>query len=298
MKTVCFYHGSDLDGKCSGAIVAKARPQVELIPINYDQPIDMMKCEGNEVIFVDFCPKVEEAVTISQICSRLIIIDHHKTVDVAKLKELCTTRLELHVEIGQAGCELTWNYFFPDKFVPEAVRFLGRYDVWDHSDPRTLPFQYGARMKLKNPSNQQSVGEWPALLAATELGGEFVEEILEVGEICMKYQQEQDALYTQSAFEAKFNGGLRALCLNKMYCSSQVFASRWDNTKYDVMIAFGFRGDKWTVSLYTDRPDVDCGELCKRRGGGGHRQAAGFAVNSFQDIGLEDIRKIEEKPRA
>jgi len=46
---------------------------------------------------------------------------------------------------------------------------------------------------------------------------------------------------------------------------------------YDLMITFVRRPDKlWDVSLYSTKPDVDCGAIAKSFGGGGHLGAAGF----------------------
>ena len=61
-----------------------------------------------------------------------------------------------------------------------------------------------------------------------------------------------------------------------MLTNSQMFDSVWDNTKYDAMLTFGWRKGKWTVSLYTDKEHVDVSVAAKNRGGGGHKQAAGF----------------------
>lgn len=46
---------------------------------------------------------------------------------------------------------------------------------------------------------------------------------------------------------------------------------------YDLMITFVRRKDKlWNVSLYSTKPEIDCGEIAKSFGGGGHKGAAGF----------------------
>ena len=46
---------------------------------------------------------------------------------------------------------------------------------------------------------------------------------------------------------------------------------------YDLMITFCRRKDKlWNVSLYSTKPDIDCGAIAKSFGGGGHKGAAGF----------------------
>jgi nanoRNase/pAp phosphatase (c-di-AMP/oligoRNAs hydrolase) len=43
------------------------------------------------------------------------------------------------------------------------------------------------------------------------------------------------------------------------------------------MVTFVRRVDKlWNVSLYSTKPEIDCGEIAKSFGGGGHKGAAGF----------------------
>lgn len=51
---------------------------------------------------------------------------------------------------------------------------------------------------------------------------------------------------------------------------------------YDLMITFVRRKDKlWNVSLYSTKPEIDCGEIAKSFGGGGHKGAAGFQVKEL-----------------
>ena len=39
------------------------------------------------------------------------------------------------------------------------------------------------------------------------------------------------------------------------------------------------RPNKWKVSLYSTKPEIDCGAIAKTYGGGGHVGAAGFVCN-------------------
>ena len=55
-----------------------------------------------------------------------------------------------------------------------------------------------------------------------------------------------------------------------------LFSSIWNPEKYDAMLTFGYRKGQWTVSLYSDRDDVDVSVIAKNRGGGGHKGASGF----------------------
>lgn len=52
----------------------------------------------------------------------------------------------------------------------------------------------------------------------------------------------------------------------------------------DVCIAYCHNGDKFVVSAYSNKSDVDCSAFAKRHGGGGHRGAAGCTVDNVEGI--------------
>ena len=105
---------------------------------------------------------------------------------------------------------------------------------------------------------------------------EEVQRITEVGGIILRYQSIENRKYCQAcAFETEIDG-LKCIAINKMLTNSKVFDSVWDNTKYDTMLTFGWRNGQWTVSLYSDRVDIDVSETAKKYGGGGHKGASGF----------------------
>ena len=66
--------------------------------------------------------------------------------------------------------------------------------------------------------------------------------------------------------------------------NSLMFDSIYDPTKHKLMVGYEHDGQKWTVSLYTTHDDVDCSEIAKSMGGGGHAKAAGFTVHSTYEL--------------
>lgn len=266
---ICFYHNADLDGKCSAAIIRRAIPEVELYGINYgdDFPWDKLTLQTH-VYMVDFSLQPFERMNQLRLaCGELTWIDHHKSaIDEEKASGL---RIKGIRDNNHAACELTWRYFFPDTPTPYAVELLGRYDVWDHSNQAVLPFQYGMRIA----HNQPDATIWNQLLDGDN---RIVMETIERGRTILMYITEQNkAACSSCAFETEFHGH-RAIAINRPLSNSQTFDSIWDPEKYDMMIAFYLRNGTWTISMYTDRPDVDCGEIAKQNGGGGHKGAAGF----------------------
>lgn len=277
----CFYHSSDLDGHCSGAIIKHAFSECEMIGINYGQPFPWESIKEGEVVFmVDFCLQpFEDMKKLNRLC-RLVWIDHHASgsISEATAQRFVASGGQV-LDSSQAACELTWSYVFPLLSIPRAVFYLGRHDVWDHTDPLTLPFQYGLRLR-GNTSPDQAF--WGSLFHASDLD---ISVIADAGKLIIEYEISQNAKFCQTyAFETKLstaNGLLRAICVNRTFCNSSLFNSVYDPDKHDIMIAFGRLNKRWVVSLYTTKDNIDCGAVALSYKGGGHKKAAGFTCDEL-----------------
>jgi oligoribonuclease NrnB/cAMP/cGMP phosphodiesterase (DHH superfamily) len=167
--------------------------------------------------------------------------------------------------------------------MPLGVKLLGRYDVWDHSDPDVLPFQYGMRSYDTHP--ESSIWE--------EVFSEYhcythAEQCIKNGKAILRYVQKTDRIYAEScAFETKIKfkdetmfKEIPAIAVNKGLANSKLFDGIWDVKKHPIAMTFVWRNDKWTVSLYTtEETGIDVSEIAKSFGGGGHKCAAGFQCN-------------------
>lgn len=299
-----YFHSSDLDGHCSGAIVKFRYPEAELFGINYGQPFPFDKIDKDDMIFmVDFSIEpFDEMLKLAGIIGlhKFIWIDHHKTA-IAKANEaILTTDKGFSASFneicpgkrvdGTAACILTWRELFPEIPLPMAVIHLGDYDVWHLENPDTLRFQYGFRLNDSWPENQNV---WRPFFNP-DLDNEFVEKTIRDGNTIVKYQKQENQKYCKSCcFELEF-GGFKAIAINRLLTNSQMFDSVWDNTKYDIMITFGLRKDgRWTMSFYTDKPGVDVSDLAKIFGGGGHMQAAGCDFRSLPEELTWQIRCLQ-----
>lgn len=286
----CFYHKSDLDGICSGAIVKYQYPECEMIGVDYSsylEDITPIKFKANESVFiVDFCFDWNFMYNLNSNCC-LVWIDHHKSAILNAYKKGFIARGGQSLEVGKAACELTWEYLFPEKSIivdsykemPMSVFLLGRYDVWDNTDiekwqEEVLPFQYGMRLRNYDVNSK----EWSKIF---EDEGIEVDTILDQGELILEYQKQQNINLCKSAFEIKFEG-YNCICLNANGINSSAFDSVFIANKHDIMLSFCFKNKQWVVSLYSKKVDVS--EIAKKYGGGGHKDASGFSV--------EDILKI------
>jgi len=282
---LCFYHSADLDGHCSGAIVKHFYPDCEMVGIDYGQPFPWEKIPEHEMVWmVDFSLQpFSDMVKLSEMCC-LTWIDHHKTA-IEEFKAAGDAfRGNEELDSDYAACELTWEYIkavlgpntVPE--MPEPIYLLGRYDIWKHAEVRgALEFQYGMRAFADTwPNSPIGMECWREIFSDKQTS-----KIINDGVTFLQYERNQNAKFIAAyGFEAELDG-LRLIACNKGFTNSLVFESRWDSQKYDAMCAFAWKNGKWTVSLYTDKPGIDVSAVCKARGGGGHKGAAGFQCSEL-----------------
>jgi len=270
----CFYH-NDLDGKCAGAIVYKyyVRDRLYLkenkpvfIPIDYKDRFPFESIGKNElVIIVDFSlQKPGDFECLLDITEYVIWIDHHKSA-IEKHGDLNIPGIRRD---GTAGCELTWEYFYPaDKPVPEPVELIGDYDVWKFKyGDGTRNFVEGIKLHDHDPASER----WIDLLNYSD---EYM-EIARDGRIAIKYRDNYyKELIDNISFFTEFEGYSAVAC-NACKVNSMLFDSV-AGMDFDLMMPFYYDGRVWTVSIYSTK-DIDCAMLAEKHGGGGHKSAAGF----------------------
>ena len=318
MTTHILYHKADWDGKCSAAIILKFLEyhgtvrtsdgttlqfdsSYALHPVDYgDDPVRMIsEWEAahsdtnarytNRIVIVDWSPSVDAmAKLMAMFDNHLIWIDHHDSA----IELLSGFAVWGKREVGKAGCELTWEFFFPNDPMPQAVKYLGRYDVFDQSDSikwshRILPFQYGMRLRSNAFALIGCAANWDTLLSSA--GEPLVEVIIVEGHTVLGYVASNNKTLAETlAFRGKFEG-YNAVFLNRQPGNSQMFGSVFREGD-DIMVAFGLvpspeglptGGPRWRVSLYSESVDVDVSKIAQKYGGGGHANAAGFATRTL-----------------
>lgn len=161
--------------------------------------------------------------------------------------------------------------------IPMSVRYIDDNDVWRHEHEETKYFAMGLTMeKYKNPFDEI----WKDLLySSTEIK---TLEILQKGEVIFEYQEQQNenAVKYNSFVSKALDPEHECLCLNSIGGNSRLFGDKF--AEYPVVCKFGYDGNEWFYTIYSnEQSPVDCAELAKRYGGGGHRHAAGFRTKKL-----------------
>lgn len=269
---LCIYHLADHDGKGSAAIVRSVYPDIELMGLNHDMEIQYDEILKHEkVVICDFALPLDFMAQLNEKLE-LVWIDHHvsaienyeQMLQNGQIKPIQGIR-----RVGTAALVLTWEYFYPHQELPLGLKLLGLNDIFDLKDKRVRPFEYAMQSLGVNRPNDKI---WSDLISNKVC----VNEMVEKGRAILAYIRNRNfRLSRAEAFEVEYEG-LRCICANIPQGYSEFYDSL-DNIKdFDVMINFFMnKKNRWNLSFYTAKDDVDVSKLAQKFGGGGHAKAAG-----------------------
>lgn len=291
MTTLVIYHSADLDGLCSREIAKRALGDTATyLGWDYGQPVPNL-VPYDIVYLIDISlPRAAMALHARQI----IWIDHHKSA-IEDMKDIQIGGYRID---GVAACRLAWQWFFGDKkatktdyverkvIEPYAVQMLGEHDIWNHSQPSTLPFQYGMQ-GTENP-------DWNKLLTVEPLpqdgtlrenlsvSMQYLYNKIEDGRAIAQYLGiTQAQLANESGYDADFEG-LKFRVLNTPQKGSMQFDASVKE-HHDGCLRYYWNGETWGCSLYgvAHKKDVDLSIIAKKYGGGGHKSACGCTFKTL-----------------
>jgi uncharacterized protein len=278
---ICLYHGIDLDGWCSAAIIQEKYPDCKLIPYNYGRSIADLPTD-EDVILVDISVSMETFRKYLEEGRRVVWIDHHlsaiRTFDSDLRYDVQNNKnFKFSLDPKKAACELTWEYINPNKKMPEAVRLLGRYDCFGHigtaEEFAVLTFQLAARAKWFDPKTA---------VQALRISNEEIAQMTVDGLAIYNYLKvEADLAYKNLGFPLVIEG-YKFIAFNKDRFNPINFDLNYNKDGYDGAASFHYADKRWNFSLYSMSPDVDCSVICKKLGGGGHKGAAGFVTQNIE----------------
>lgn len=259
--------------------------------MNYGEefPWDLVDDE-TWVIMADFSLQPwSEMIKLIEKCGFLTWIDHHKSADENYLaweeRNQYRDKTWVSIDTSKAACELCWEYCWRDEDempVPKAVKLVGAWDIWKWQNIEgAREFVSGLALEETDPSTKEGREFWTDFLSNSSVANEKVERVIKGGKTLQQYHSKTSAAKAKKgAFVTELHG-LRALAMNTASSGSAQFESVWDPEKHDLMMPFRWKGGQWTVSLYTEKPEIDLSAIAKEHGGGGHRGAGGFDVDEL-----------------
>lgn len=307
-------HHNDADGYAAAYIAFinenPCNEDVEFIEMNYDRkfPFDKI-CNGEKVIIVDFSLEISDMVKLANITNNIIWIDHHKSA-IEKYRDFKESIKGIRID-GISGSGLTYLYYSRDwkekqieelfrtstsyeealnilrkelkDNAPEWLLLVDDWDIWKHEYmPKTEEFQiaianilsFDLFEKLHDDENEDMDGDnyvpQPFLHRLIRTGKSYIEYRNQWSEIFMKrYGYESEITVNGRTY--------KGFVANLGNANSKFFGNLID--KYDFVSTFCYNGKLFNYSVYSNKEDVDCSEICKAYGGGGHKGASGFTYD-------------------
>jgi oligoribonuclease NrnB/cAMP/cGMP phosphodiesterase (DHH superfamily) len=301
-------HHADADGHAAAAILyLKLTRQSKIsdkniyfIRINYGQTFrdEKINYYQDRVYVVDYMLQPEslmQELNIQLGRRRLTWIDHHTTsMDCEKeyqLQDVAGIR-----DTKASACELCWEFYFPQKPMPKLLKLIGDWDTFRRGDKwswenEVLPLQtYLFSVDTRPHAN---INFWMNLLESSvdSPGGHnasnAIENMLRQGRLMHRYRvRSENSRMGAMVYKGTF-AGYSAYLANASHANSLMFERVCKPSEVDLMVAYSHvKGKYWSVSIYTEKSNIDCAALAKKLGyegplksGGGHRQASGFQTD-------------------
>lgn len=246
------------------------------------------------VYFVDIMPKRDLLLHVCTYASQVVVLDHHKT-NKEIIDSLATDGMPVNLTIvfdmNQSGCQIAWKYVSEEP-IPWFMDYIADRDLW------TWKMQ---NSKLVNTAlfNLGYLGSFTAIsnLYTSTPNVESRRDLIET--VLLPYaktiEEYESRLLTNATTIAKLvnfhspDGRVFTLWLGT---TIPALRSDLGNKLMEKPLADGtmpkisatwqydFAGDEWWVSLRSSdqNADVDCSQIAKLLGGGGHPNAAGFTI--------------------
>jgi oligoribonuclease NrnB/cAMP/cGMP phosphodiesterase (DHH superfamily) len=276
-KIVIYFH-NDPDGVTSGAIALKYYKEqgyenVECRKINYNYNFEkeynyLKENDVDELVILDFCFPEEYMNKFHRVIANnnIIWVDHHPIIDKIKLdSEIRGLRSK-----DNAGCVLTWKYYYPNKDENEIVLYIEDLDLWNWRWTNTKPFINYFDMKCKTPEDVLSYFQFE------DIDGYEINKFIEQGKVLLEAQ----AVRIKKAFEQgrdiMFHGHKTRSC-NSSNDVSQVGEYCYKDKEYPIGMIWQIVGKNIIVGLRSN--SINVGTIATSyKNGGGHKFASGFVL--------------------
>ena len=266
---VLYHDGCDDGFGAAYAIWLKHGYQAEYIPAQHGQAFPDVSF-GETVYVVDFSYPRDILQAVATRC-KLIVLDHHKTA----MEDLVDLPFA-HFDMNKSGAVLAWEYFHPNKPIPMLLAYVQDYDLWTKELPHTEDNKAWRR------SFPRTFDSWKEMDLVVSSDCRWKTE----GEAILRSEKIQIQHRVAKAFEVTIDTHVE-LAVNETQHGSEVAGELAKDTRYPFGACFSVQSDGLKVwSLRSDRNlgDFDVSAVAKLRGGGGHRNAAGFKESAEHPI--------------
>lgn len=297
-EILCIFHANCLDGFASRFVVEtyykdEADTTIAVTAATHGQDPPYTEAAGKDVVIVDFSYPKEQILKLAEVAKSVLVLDYHltseaelagfiplsrhTTVDIANQGTPMGAyphNIRVLFNMDRSGVGIAWGYYFPDEFMPRMFQHVQDRDLWIFG--LKLSKEVCAALHLY----PRDYDTWTMLLKAG------CDDLIREGTVLVKsFDQNVKTLIRTGKFYINVCGyEVPILNVPPMYASE---AGHIMSEREPFAICYWCVGSVYQYSLRSSEhnPDhVNVSEIATRFGGGGHRHAAGFRVDTFPPV--------------
>jgi nanoRNase/pAp phosphatase (c-di-AMP/oligoRNAs hydrolase) len=216
---------------------------------------------GSKVFIVDFSYPRDELEWLAERC-KIVVLDHHKTAQ-EDLHDLPFAEFDM----DRSGAGMTWDYFHPGGQRPPLIDHIEDRDLWRFALTGTKQVSSGLRSYPMDFTVWDSFAYHTARLQEEGVAIErYIQRLVEnlAADVRIETWPEGPALVVNAPGQ-----------LTSELADYLLDMEAYQGNQIGFVAAYKDMSDRRLWSLRS-RGDFDVGALAKGRGGGGHKNAAGF----------------------
>ena len=260
-KVYVLFHANCFDG--TGAKYAAwkhFKNKAIYIPVNYNEPVPDME-PGSAVYILDFSYPRKVMEQLVKDHALVVVLDHHKTAE-EELKNFPNAIFDMN----QSGAVLAWRYFHPGVSVPQLLLVVQDRDLWKFDYNDTKPVMAAVPLlKSRMEEWDEVCGSYKKYLNLKN-SGKALEMLMK-----MKVDSYIQRKVAQRKYQ-NYNIGIT----NSTEYASEIGTKICLELPVDFAVIYCIAPDNNVNFSLRSTGDFDVSKIAAEKGGGGHKNAAGF----------------------
>jgi len=271
MRPLVLFHGGCNDGFCAAWIYRRyVNPQSDFKAVQYNT--EPPTTRDRDVVILDFSYERPLLMEMYEQAQSLLVLDHHATAE----QELAGLDYCIFAQ-GKSGARMTWEHFFDHRsqFSAEDVPWLVAYtedrDLWKWELPDSKAVNAALTSYPRDFAIWDEIADkGPKIMAAEG------EAILRFQHRLIRPRVKHHGWTTISEF--------RVPITNATFLTSEIGNALADGHPFSAV--FFIRPDSKVVYNLRSRGEdaADVGSIARSYGGGGHKNAAAFTLETMLPI--------------
>jgi len=279
---VVIYHGDCRDGFGSAyAAWKKFGEDASYIPLkaHINEPPEGLT--GKEVFILDFSFTKDVLQHLLDTNKSVLVIDHHIST-----KDDVEAFPDNIFDNDHSGAVLSWKYFHPETEVPELLKYVEDTDIWRFALPESREFSTALG------TIDMTFEAWDTLIEQLQIENNLINFIAK-GAMLAKFEDKLVAHMMTRKERVLFEGHEIWVLNTSEYGSilgNNLAELNLAEEQTPIGIVYYHSDGKVKMSLRSIG-DTDVSIIAQKYGGGGHKNASGISVLSFDDLPFTFIEK-------